>query len=289
MKFYYFLKKVKVFNGVNKYKSDAINNVVLSGIIYDKNIEKFIFRKSHKEYYIKSVATIIFRQEDINKRDIYYKGRVNFFIVKAIGYTCSLIEKLPIGKSVLIRGMIQTKISRMDSEGALSFQQGIFIREDDKNSIEIPSTDHPFLNGQILYKNIVELSGRIYQSPGERYIILKSPEEKFDDDPHKIRTVIKFWELPKSKGKSEKYYAQVSFAIQVGKTPKSLDNNASVGLFNIILCEWKPNSREEFNENKKLFLQTNRSIFVEGILLSKKADGYNPRVIVSKIKLPSEY
>ena len=79
----------KIFRKINKYARDTINKVILSGNIYDKNMEKNIERIGSGEGYKKSIARIILRQEDVHNNEI-----VNFFIVKVKENKYNRIEEL---------------------------------------------------------------------------------------------------------------------------------------------------------------------------------------------------
>jgi hypothetical protein len=270
---------VKILEKPAEYTMNTINRVVVSGQVCKIKLDK-IYSVSGK----KTIATIILRQENFKKKD-KDEGRRNLFIVKVSEDTVpSRVfyqnENNPKVNYVLIRGMLQSRISKGVSMDALVLQQCIFPSGDpDEDPVEDLFGD----SFDPIYVNEVTLAGRIYRSPGERVVNLRSPEEKIDDDPNKIRTVIKFWELPESKGEGKKFYAQVSFAIQVGKDSKGLNKNYPLKLSNIIFCKWETDDLKEFNEKKEWFLDTNREFALIGALASKMVDGYKLQVIVNKI------
>jgi len=156
---------------------------------------------------------------------------------------------------VAVRGALQSRVLKESSNPALTVLTNIFVVDYDAIDL-IPD---------FILVNEVSFAGRIFQN-------------------NSIRTKIKYG------SKADPDSVRVEFAMQVGKTQESQNPFSTTKPSNVFFCVYKPKDKESFEQVKARFIDTGRSIFLVGALISKyvrinEKEVYRLEVLIRQVKI----
>ena len=239
-------------------EANTINRVVQSGRVDSVKIIPVTVGTEKRP-----MGIMLIKQWDYRKKEEDESKKINEFIVKGAGDSVQAFEeiaKLLKNKQtvyVMVRGTLQARVAKEGSASNLPVLTNIFVT--DADSVEIIP--------DFVLVNEATFAGRIYQNGA-------------------IQTKIKYG------SKSDPDSVRVEFAIEVGKTHESENPFAGTKPSNVFFCIYKPKNKEGFESIKDRFLDTGRSVFLTGALISKYVknpetgkESYRIETLVRQIKI----
>jgi hypothetical protein len=237
-------------------EANTINRVIQTGKVDEVRI---IPTKIGTETRLMGVMYI--KQWDYRKKEEEEVKRINEFVVKGVGASVKAfqeIERLLKDKQtvyVAVRGALQSRVLKESSNPALTVLTNIFVVDYDAIDL-IPD---------FILVNEVSFAGRIFQNDS-------------------IRTKIKYG------SRADPDSVRVEFAMQVGKTQESQNPFSTTKPSNVFFCVYKPKDKESFEQVKARFIDTGRSIFLVGALISKyvrinEKEVYRLEVLIRQVKI----
>ena len=237
-------------------EANTINRVIQTGQVEEIRI---IPIKIGTETRLMGIMTI--KQWDYRKKEEEEVKRINEFVVKGVGASVKAfqeIKKLLELKQtvyVAVRGTLQSRVLKESSNSALTVLTNIFVVDEDAIDL-IPD---------FILVNEVSFAGRIFQNDS----ILTKIKYGSRADPDSVR---------------------VEFAMQVGKMQESENPFSLTKPSNVFFCIYKPKDKESFEYVKERFVDTGRSVFLVGALISKYVkvhdkEVYRLEVLTRQVKI----